>query len=274
MVAWAGMRGVVSLAAAFGVPMTTLSGDAVPGPAAARVPDVRRGGRHAAAARADAAVGDPRSSVSGRRGPQPTRSPRRPHRTRPRGPRPTGSTSCVAEAAGRLRRPTSARPRCCATGTSAGATRRGSGWAAARRRSARAPTAAFRRLRLEMLAAERETFIAERDAGPHRRRGAAVGAARTRPRGGDAQPGSSVRVRIAECAHRVDQRGEGAVRGGEIGVGHVAPSACRVCSANGVKKPSGDLHPVIGDAQDHLSPVGRDRTRGADDPDAIIRSTR
>ena len=34
VVAWAGMRGVVSLAAAFAVPMTTLSGDAVPRPTA------------------------------------------------------------------------------------------------------------------------------------------------------------------------------------------------------------------------------------------------
>ena len=31
VVAWAGMRGVVSLAAAFGVPLVTLSGDAFPG---------------------------------------------------------------------------------------------------------------------------------------------------------------------------------------------------------------------------------------------------
>ena len=31
MVAWAGMRGVVSLAAAFGVPLTTVSGDPFPG---------------------------------------------------------------------------------------------------------------------------------------------------------------------------------------------------------------------------------------------------
>jgi monovalent cation/hydrogen antiporter len=31
IVAWAGMRGVVSLAAAFGVPLTTMSGDPFPG---------------------------------------------------------------------------------------------------------------------------------------------------------------------------------------------------------------------------------------------------
>ena len=82
------------------------------------------------------------------------------------------------------------------------------------------PAAAFRRLRLEMLAAERETFIAERDAGHDRRRGAAGGAARARPRGGDAQPRLSVEL-AAECPHGIDHRGERAVGGREILVGQV-----------------------------------------------------
>ncbi len=42
---------------------------------------------------------------------------------------------------------------------------RGSGWAAATEEIGESPASAFRRLRLEMLAAERETFIAERDSG-------------------------------------------------------------------------------------------------------------
>ena len=54
---------------------------------------------------------------------------------------------------------------CCARGTLAGATPRGSGWAANEEEIGESPTSAFRRLRLEMLAAERASFIAERDSG-------------------------------------------------------------------------------------------------------------
>lgn len=162
IVAWAGMRGVVSLAAAFAVPTTTLTGDPFPGrpqlvfltfvvvigtlllhgltlPWFIKVLEVQGDDAHqdalqlaaaqtkaaaAASARLDEVLADQRAG------------------------------SRAQDAAEVLR-----------------------GWNERRQRAAwerlgrgedelgESPTAAFRRLRLEMLAAEREAFLAERDAG-------------------------------------------------------------------------------------------------------------
>ena len=115
VVAWAGMRGVVSLAAAFGVPMTTLSGDAVPRTPASGVPDVRRRGRDAAAARADAAVAHPVARRAERRCQQDALAA-----AAGAGQGGAGGGRPARRAAGRTgRRPTctSERPTCCAAGT-------------------------------------------------------------------------------------------------------------------------------------------------------------
>lgn len=73
------------------------------------------------------------------------------------------------------------------------------------------PAAAFRRLRLEMLAAERKTFIEERDAGRINDE-----VLRTMLHGLDLEEatstGRSVEL-VAERIHRSDERREGAVRG-------------------------------------------------------------
>ena len=58
IVAWAGMRGVVSLAAAFAVPSHDRVGRRVPGTPTTGLPDVRGGHRNPAVARADAALAD------------------------------------------------------------------------------------------------------------------------------------------------------------------------------------------------------------------------
>ena len=89
---------------------------------------------------------------------------RRP-RTGRRGRPPTGSTSCWPRIAGpsdvhRARRRGAAR-----TGTPGASTRAWERLGRTDEEIGESPAAAFRRLRLEMLAAERETFIAERDAG-------------------------------------------------------------------------------------------------------------
>ena len=54
---------------------------------------------------------------------------------------------------------------CCAAGTPADATLHGSGSGRNEGEIGESPASAFRRLRLEMLAAERASFIAERDSG-------------------------------------------------------------------------------------------------------------
>jgi Na+/H+ antiporter len=162
IVAWAGMRGVVSLAAAFAVPMTTLSGEPFPGrpqlvfltfvvvigtlllhgltlPWLIRVLDVqsdddRRDALQQAAAQTKAAAAAERRLDE-------VLADQRPG-------------SRVGDAAEVLR-----------------------GWNERRQRAAwerlgrgedeigESPAAAFKRLRLEMLAAERQAFIEERDAG-------------------------------------------------------------------------------------------------------------
>ena len=163
IVAWAGMRGVVSLAAAFAVPMTTLSGAPFPGrPHIVFLTFVvvigtlllhgltlpwliRRLGVQGDEARTDAIAAA------------------------------AAQEKAAMAAADRLdellaepddgRMCTSAPQMCCARGTPGDATPRGSGSAATTDEIGESPTSAFRRLRLEMLAAEREAFIAERDSG-------------------------------------------------------------------------------------------------------------
>jgi CPA1 family monovalent cation:H+ antiporter len=164
VVAWAGMRGVVSLAAAFAVPVTTLSGEDFPGrpqlifltfvvvvgtlllhgltlPWLIRVlgvqgDEVRSDAIAAAGAqdRAARAAADRLDEILADR---------------------SAESSDVDQRAAEVLRHWNTR-------------RRNSAWERLGRDDAdigESPTSAFRRLRLEMLAAERETFIAERDSG-------------------------------------------------------------------------------------------------------------
>ena len=162
VVAWAGMRGVVSLAAAFGVPMTTLSGAPFPGRPQlvfltfvvvigtlllhgltlpwlirrlrVQGDDARRDAIAAAAAqdKAARAAADRLDEVLAEE-----------------------DVTDVHERAGDVLRGWNTR-------------RRNSAWERLGRDAdeiGESPASAFRRLRLEMLAAERATFIAERDSG-------------------------------------------------------------------------------------------------------------
>jgi CPA1 family monovalent cation:H+ antiporter len=163
VVAWAGMRGVVSLAAAFGVPLTTMSGAEFPGrpqlvfltfvvvvgtlllhgltlPWLIRVlgvqsDDAQRDALAAAAAQSKAAqaAADRLDALMAEEQP----------------------TSDVHDRAAEVLRGWNSR-------------RANSAWEQLGRGEetiGESPASAFRRMRLEMLAAERETFIAERDAG-------------------------------------------------------------------------------------------------------------
>jgi CPA1 family monovalent cation:H+ antiporter len=162
VVAWAGMRGVVSLAAAFGVPMTTMSGAPFPGrPQLVFLTFVvvigtlllhgltlpwliRRLGVQGDEARTDALA------VAG------------------------AQDKAARAAADRLDELLDAEETTDVHERAADVLR---GWNTRRRNSAwerlgrddedigESPASAFRRLRLEMLAAERATFIAERDSG-------------------------------------------------------------------------------------------------------------
>lgn len=164
IVAWAGMRGVVSLAAAFGVPLTTLSGDPFPGrpqlvfltfvvvvgtlllhgltlPWLIRALGVQGNEAHTDAV-AEAAAQDKAARAAADRLDELLAE----HQ---------GAVSDEHKQAADVLRH----------------------WNARRRNSAKeklrpddgngdeSPTSAFRRLRLEMLAAERKAFIAERDSG-------------------------------------------------------------------------------------------------------------
>ncbi len=166
VVAWAGMRGVVSLAAAFGVPLTTLSGAPFPGrphlifltfvvvlgtlllhgltlPWLIERLDVRGNEAHtdavamaAAQQRAARAAADRLEQVLTEQ-------------------HAAGKSSDVHERAAELLRTWNTR-------------RSNSAWEQLGRTDdeiGEGPAAAFRRLRLEMLDAERQTFIAERDNG-------------------------------------------------------------------------------------------------------------
>jgi monovalent cation/hydrogen antiporter len=162
VVAWAGMRGVVSLAAAFGVPATTLAGDPFPGrpqlvfltfvvvvgtlllhgltlPWFIRVLGVQGDEAHSDAV-ATAAAQDKAARAAAER--LDTLMSEQ-------------SATDVPERAADVLRAWNTR-------------RRNAAWERLGRDDAdigESPTSAFRRLRLEMLAAERDTFIAERDAG-------------------------------------------------------------------------------------------------------------
>jgi CPA1 family monovalent cation:H+ antiporter len=166
IVAWAGMRGVVSLAAAFGVPLTTLSGAPFPGrphlifltfvvvlgtlllhgltlPWLIERLDVRGDEAHtdavamaAAQQRAARSAADRLEQVLAEQDA-------------------AGGISDVHERAAELLRIWNTR-------------RSNSAWEQLGRNEdeiGEGPASAFRRLRLEMLDAERQTFIAERDAG-------------------------------------------------------------------------------------------------------------
>jgi monovalent cation/hydrogen antiporter len=162
VVAWAGMRGVVSLAAAFGVPMTTLSGAPFPGrPQLVFLTFVvvigtlllhgltlpwliRRLGVEGDEARTDAIAAAAAQDKAAR------------------------------AAADRLdemladQKVTDVHQRAADVLRGWNTRRRNSAWEQLGRNEeeiGESPAAAFRRLRLEMLAAERATFIAERDAG-------------------------------------------------------------------------------------------------------------
>ena len=166
IVAWAGMRGVVSLAAAFGVPLTTLSGAPFPGrphllfltfvvvlgtlllhgltlPWLIERLDVRGNEAHsdtvataAAQQRAARAAADRLEQVLAEQ-------------------QAAGASSDVHERAAEILRNWNTR-------------RSNSAWEQLGRTDdeiGESPASAFRRLRLEMLDAERQTFIAERDSG-------------------------------------------------------------------------------------------------------------
>lgn len=163
VVAWAGMRGVVSLAAAFGVPATTLSGDPFPGrpqlvfltfvvvvgtlllhgltlPWFIRVLGAQGDEAHSDAI-ATAAAQDKAARAAAER-----------------------LDELLAEQSAAADVPQRAADVLRAWNTR----RRNAAWERLGRDDAdigESPTSAFRRLRLEMLAAERDTFIAERDAG-------------------------------------------------------------------------------------------------------------
>ncbi|MGV0746171.1 Na+/H+ antiporter [Mycolicibacterium sp. XJ870] len=163
VVAWAGMRGVVSLAAAFAVPLTTLSGEAFPGrpqlvfltfvvvvgtlllhgltlPWLIRVLGAQGDEAHSDAI-ATAAAQDKAARAAAERLDELLAE------------QPAGGD--VPERAADVLRAWNTR-------------RRNAAWERLGRDDediGESPTSAFRRLRLEMLAAERETFIAERDAG-------------------------------------------------------------------------------------------------------------
>ncbi len=180
------MRGVVSLAAAFGVPMTTLSGAPFPGrPQLVFLTFVvvigtlllhgltlpwliRRLGVQGDEARTDAIAAAAAQDKAAR-----------------------AAADRLDELLADAEEATDVHERAAEVLRGWNTRRRNSAWERLGRDEeeiGESPAAAFRRLRLEMLAAERETFIAERDAGQHRRRGAAVGAARARSRGSDTQP--------------------------------------------------------------------------------------
>jgi monovalent cation/hydrogen antiporter len=163
VVAWAGMRGVVSLAAAFGVPMTTLSGEEFPGrpqlvfltfvvvvgtlllhgltlPWLIRVLGVQGDEAHRDALAAAAAQSKAAQAAADRL--DELMSEQEPG-------------SDVHDRAAEVLRGWNNR-------------RANSAWERLGRDEediGESPASAFRRMRLEMLAAERETFIAERDAG-------------------------------------------------------------------------------------------------------------
>ncbi|OBG89603.1 Na+/H+ antiporter [Mycobacterium sp. E802] len=163
VVAWAGMRGVVSLAAAFAVPATTLAGDPFPGrpqlvfltfvvvvgtlllhgltlPWFIRVLDAQGNEAHSDAI-ATAAAQDKAARAAAER-----------------------LDELLAEESAGADVPQRAADVLRAWNTR----RRNTAWEQLGRDDAdigESPTSAFRRLRLEMLAAERDTFIAERDAG-------------------------------------------------------------------------------------------------------------
>ena len=163
VVAWAGMRGVVSLAAAFAVPAVTLSGEPFPGrpqlvflsfvvvvgtlllhgltlPWFIRVLDAHSDEAHSDAI-ATAAAQDKAARAAADRLDELLAA------------QPSGAD--VPEHAAEVLRAWNTR-------------RRNAAWERLGRDDediGESPTSAFRRLRLEMIAAERETFIAERDAG-------------------------------------------------------------------------------------------------------------
>lgn len=163
ILAWAGMRGVVSLAAAFAVPATTLSGEPFPGrpqlvfltfvvvvgtlllhgltlPWFIRVLDAQGNEAHSDAI-ATAAAQDKAARAAAERLDQLLAE--------------QPADADVPDRAAEVLRAWNTR-------------RRNAAWERLGRDDAdigESPTAAFRRMRLEMLAAERETFIAERDAG-------------------------------------------------------------------------------------------------------------
>jgi monovalent cation/hydrogen antiporter len=165
IVAWAGMRGVVSLAAAFGVPMTTLTGAPFPGrahivfltfvvvigtlllhgltlPWLIRVLGVR-GDEARTDAMSEAAAQDKAARAAAERLDELLAE------QEDRGP------SDVHERAAQVLRGWNTR-------------RRNAAWERLGRGDAEigeSPASAFRRLRLEMLDAERKTFVAERDSG-------------------------------------------------------------------------------------------------------------
>jgi monovalent cation/hydrogen antiporter len=162
VVAWAGMRGVVSLAAAFGVPMTTLSGAPFPGrPQLVFLTFVvvigtlllhgltlpwliRRLGVHGDEARTDAIAAAAAQDKAAR---------------------------AAAERLDELLAEevvTDVHERAADVLRSWNTRRRNSAWERLGRDEeeiGESPASAFRRLRLEMLAAERASFIAERDGG-------------------------------------------------------------------------------------------------------------
>ncbi|OBF31503.1 Na+/H+ antiporter [Mycobacterium sp. ACS1612] len=162
VVAWAGMRGVVSLAAAFGVPLMTLSGDPFPGrPQLVFLTFVvvigtlllhgltlpwliRRLGVQGDDARADAIATAGAQDKAARAAEE-------------------RLDQLLAE-----EEVTDVHQRAAEVLRSWNTRRRNSAWERLGRDAdeiGESPAAAFRRLRLEMLAAERATFIAERDSG-------------------------------------------------------------------------------------------------------------
>lgn len=166
VLAWAGMRGVVSLAAAFGVPLTTLAGEKFPGrpqlvfltfvvvigtllPHGLTLPRlIRRLGVSTDQDRVDAMAAAGAQDRAARAG-----ADRLDEVLASTEPSPAGERAADALRTWNARRRNAARERLRRFGPDAEAD------------SDETAAAAFRRLRLEMLAAERVALIAERDCG-------------------------------------------------------------------------------------------------------------
>ena len=144
VVSWAGMRGVVSLAAAFAIPLTVNSGEDFPGRSLILFLTFVVVVGTLFAARPDVAVGDPCPRPCRGTKSSPTLAPRRPLRTRLHGPLRRGWTNWSEPTPTTSLRSAIVPRTSCEAGTPTARTRRGSDWDAATRiwgRARRTPSA-------------------------------------------------------------------------------------------------------------------------------------